>query len=158
MSESSQLRREIEAAVGELKTVDFALPESGTELHIAMPSDFDVLLDAAAGDPEQNLPYWAEIWPSGIALADAILDDPELVRGKRVIEIGSGLGVTASRRPAMQAPISPWPTTRPSRCSFVATTPFRTPVANRSRSGSTGATLPTSFVSWLHWLSSGSGG
>ena len=24
----------------------------------------------AAGDPEQNLPYWAEIWPSGIALAD----------------------------------------------------------------------------------------
>ncbi len=95
MLESSHMRQVIEAAVGSLKTVEFALPVSGSELRIAMPSDFDSLLDAAAGDPEQNLPYWAEIWPSGIALADQIMAHPELVRDKRVIEIGSGLGVTA---------------------------------------------------------------
>jgi predicted nicotinamide N-methyase len=59
------------------------------------PSDFDVLLDAAQADPEQNLPYWAELWPSGIALAAAIARNPGAVRGKRVVELGCGLGVAA---------------------------------------------------------------
>jgi predicted nicotinamide N-methyase len=57
--------------------------------------DTDALLDQASGDPEQNLPYWAEIWPSGVALADAIMQQPELVAGKRVFELGCGLGITA---------------------------------------------------------------
>ncbi|MGA7669587.1 MAG: methyltransferase type 12 [Nitrolancea sp.] len=96
MPESSDSLIEIEAAVGSLKTVEFALPMSDVEMQITMPEDFERLLDAAAGDPEQNLPYWAEIWPSGIALADEIIAHPEIVRGKQVIEIGSGLGVTAS--------------------------------------------------------------
>lgn len=59
------------------------------------PATFDRLLTAAARDPEQNLPYWATLWPSGIALADAILGQPDLVRGKRVLELGCGLGSTA---------------------------------------------------------------
>ena len=53
------------------------------------------MLDAAAGDPEQNLPYWAELWPSGIALAAKIVRNSNRVHGKRVVEIGCGLGVTA---------------------------------------------------------------
>jgi predicted nicotinamide N-methyase len=64
-------------------------------LEIARPDDFDRLLDDAASDPEQNLPYWAELWPSGIALGAAILREPDQVRGKRVLELGCGLGVTA---------------------------------------------------------------
>lgn len=46
-------------------------------------------------DPEQNLPYWAEIWPSGVALAARIAHTPGIVSGKRVLELGCGLGVTA---------------------------------------------------------------
>jgi len=76
--------------------VVLSLPDSGRELQLVQPVDFDALLDVAAGDPEQNLPYWAEIWPSGIALADELLARPELVSGRRVLEIGSGIGVTAS--------------------------------------------------------------
>jgi predicted nicotinamide N-methyase len=49
----------------------------------------------AVPDPEQNLPYWAELWPSGIALAAKIIREPDTVRGQRVLELGSGLGVTA---------------------------------------------------------------
>lgn len=64
-------------------------------MSITRPRDADALLDLVAGDPEQNLPYWAELWPSGIALADAILAEPRLVRGERVLELGAGLGVTA---------------------------------------------------------------
>jgi predicted nicotinamide N-methyase len=71
------------------------LPRCGRRLLIRRPTDLDALLDQVADDPEQNLPYWSEIWPSGIALADAILGRPEAVAGRRVLEIGSGLGITA---------------------------------------------------------------
>ena len=62
---------------------------------ISRPVDYDRLIDDAAADPEQNLPYWAELWPSGVALAGKITCDPRIVRGRRVLELGCGLGVTA---------------------------------------------------------------
>jgi len=48
-----------------------------------------------------HLPYWALLWPSGMALAEALLAEPELVAGKRVLELGCGLGITATA--ALQA-------------------------------------------------------
>lgn len=71
------------------------LPWSGRDYTIMMPAEFDSLLDQAANDPEQNLPYWAEIWPSGLALADLIEQSPTAWRGRRVIELGCGLGLSA---------------------------------------------------------------
>ena len=38
-------------------------------------------------------PYWAFAWAGGQALARHILDHPELVRGKRVLDIGAGSGL-----------------------------------------------------------------
>jgi predicted nicotinamide N-methyase len=72
------------------------LNRSGRTYSIRRPADTDGLLDQAVGDPEQNLPYWSEIWPSGVALADAIHLESELLDGQRVLELGSGLGITAS--------------------------------------------------------------
>ncbi|MCC7023692.1 MAG: methyltransferase [Thermomicrobiales bacterium] len=83
------------APIGPLRVDAVAAPGTAEMFRITRPADFDRLLDAAAGDPEQNLPYWAELWPSGIALASAILRQPEQVRGQRVLELGCGLGVTA---------------------------------------------------------------
>lgn len=40
-------------------------------------------------------PFWAYAWPGGCALARVILDEPRLVRGRRVLDFGSGGGVTA---------------------------------------------------------------
>lgn len=40
-------------------------------------------------------PYWAFAWPGGQALARFILDNPELLRGKRVLDLGTGSGLTA---------------------------------------------------------------
>src|SRR3712207_7394386 len=37
-----------------------------TTYRITLPEAVDPLLDAAEDDPEQNLPYWATIWPSGV--------------------------------------------------------------------------------------------
>lgn len=71
---------------------------AGTDvtLRVTRPADTDALLDQASGDPEQNLPYWAELWPSGIALAAEIFRHPDIVRDKPVLELGSGVGITAA--------------------------------------------------------------
>jgi predicted nicotinamide N-methyase len=81
--------------LGRLVDEEVILPRGQRALTITRPTDLDFLLDQVAGDPEQNLPYWSEIWPSGIALADAILQQPELLRGQRTLELGCGLGITA---------------------------------------------------------------
>ena len=40
-------------------------------------------------------PYWAFAWAGGQALARYILDNPQAVAGKRVLDLGSGSGLTA---------------------------------------------------------------
>ncbi len=46
---------------------------------------------------EMNVPppYWAFAWAGGQALARHILDRPELVAGKRLLDLGTGSGLTA---------------------------------------------------------------
>jgi predicted nicotinamide N-methyase len=60
-------------------------------LTLLRPPSADELIDEAAFDEDEFLPYWAELWPSGVALAAVVasLD----VRGKRVLELGAGLGL-----------------------------------------------------------------
>jgi predicted nicotinamide N-methyase len=40
-------------------------------------------------------PYWAFCWPGGQAIARYLLDHPEVVRGKRVIDFAAGSGVSS---------------------------------------------------------------
>ncbi|EAW88545.1 electron transfer flavoprotein subunit beta lysine methyltransferase [Homo sapiens] len=40
-------------------------------------------------------PYWAIYWPGGQALSRYLLDNPDVVRGKSVLDLGSGCGATA---------------------------------------------------------------
>nr|XP_021513219.1 electron transfer flavoprotein beta subunit lysine methyltransferase isoform X2 [Meriones unguiculatus] len=40
-------------------------------------------------------PYWAVYWPGGQALSRYLLDNPDVVRGKSVLDLGSGCGATA---------------------------------------------------------------
>ncbi len=40
-------------------------------------------------------PYWGFCWGSGLALARWILDNPQQVRGQRVLDFGAGSGVVA---------------------------------------------------------------
>ena len=43
----------------------------------------------------QPPPFWAHAWPGGLALARLVLDAPELVKGRRVLDFASGCGVSA---------------------------------------------------------------
>ncbi|HVO04687.1 MAG TPA: hypothetical protein VMT54_20995, partial [Candidatus Cybelea sp.] len=40
-------------------------------------------------------PYWAFAWPGGQALARFVLDHPEWVRGRRVLDFAAGCGLGA---------------------------------------------------------------
>src|ERR687891_1653246 len=61
------------------------------ELRIVRPRDAEALLDEEAFEHEEFLPYWAELWPSALALARAIAG--RSLRGARTLELGCGLGL-----------------------------------------------------------------
>jgi predicted nicotinamide N-methyase len=62
-------------------------------LRILRPPSADELIDETAFDEEEFLPYWAELWPSGLALARHVAGRE--LRGLRVLELGCGLGLPA---------------------------------------------------------------
>jgi len=49
----------------------------------------------ADADPDFGSPYWARTWGGGLALARHVLDHPETVVGKRVLDLGAGSGLVA---------------------------------------------------------------
>jgi len=51
--------------------------------------------EEAAGRTGLAPPFWAFAWAGGQALARYLLDHPEVVRGRRVIDIASGSGLVA---------------------------------------------------------------
>jgi predicted nicotinamide N-methyase len=65
----------------------------GLRLSLLRPASADELIDEAAFDEEEFLPYWAELWPSGLALARHVASRE--LRGLRVLELGCGLGLPA---------------------------------------------------------------
>src|SRR5215469_3630552 len=52
-------------------------------------------LEVSAGRTDLDPPFWAAAWAGGQALARYLLDNPELVEGRRVIDIASGSGLVA---------------------------------------------------------------
>ena len=61
------------------------------ELVVRRPADADALIDERAFADDEFLPYWAELWPSGVGLARAIAD--RAWGGAPVVELGCGLGL-----------------------------------------------------------------
>jgi predicted nicotinamide N-methyase len=71
--------------------VEESVPLRGTALQVLRPRNAEALLDEHAFEHEEYLPYWAELWPSGVALARRIA--MRALRGARVLELGCGLGL-----------------------------------------------------------------
>lgn len=51
--------------------------------------------ERAMGRATLDPPFWAFAWPGGQALARYVLDHPEVVAGRRVIDVASGSGLVA---------------------------------------------------------------
>ena len=54
--------------------------------------DYDAVMEKAVA--AQNS-YWAQLWPSSVALARLLLAKPALVAGRDVLELGCGLGLAS---------------------------------------------------------------
>ena len=68
----------------------------GRTVRMLRPRDADAVLDdvLAEEDPgDDRLPFWAELWPSGVALARVLGGQP--LTGRRVLELGCGLGLVS---------------------------------------------------------------
>lgn len=66
------------------------------EIAIRVPPDFDALLDEAARktpDDVDQIPYYASLWPSAHALAEVLWERRNTLPGRRLLELGCGLGL-----------------------------------------------------------------
>lgn len=58
----------------------------------------------AERDPQFGSPYWAHYWGGGLVLARYLLDRPETVAGRHVVDLGAGsgiVGIAAAKAGAM---------------------------------------------------------
>ena len=81
----------------------------GGAVTVSHPRDGLELLDEEAFEREQFMPYWADLWPSAVALADVVARRPPA--GKRVIELGCGIalpGIVAARGGAADVLLTDW--------------------------------------------------
>jgi len=67
------------------------------ELRLSLAEDFERAREVWDGADTRTAqpPYWSIAWVGGQALARLILDRPALVRGRRVLDVGSGCGICA---------------------------------------------------------------
>ena len=65
----------------------------GRTLELLHPRSADDLIDEDSFERDDRLPYWAEIWASSLALAERIAG--EVGHGRRLLELGCGVGLTA---------------------------------------------------------------
>ncbi|MDW6025270.1 methyltransferase [Mesorhizobium sp. BAC0120] len=69
-----------------------AIPD--IRLHMARPaSNLWRLVRQGPGNFDPPSPYWAYLWAGGAALARYFLDHPEMVKGRRVLDLGAGSGI-----------------------------------------------------------------
>ncbi len=68
--------------------------ENGLSLYVPDPelvkSTYENLL---AADAATSFPFWAKIWPAALALSSFLKEEQQYVKGKRVLEIGAGIGL-----------------------------------------------------------------
>jgi predicted nicotinamide N-methyase len=68
------------------------------EVELLVAADVVALWEAMEeerGAPAQEPPFWAAAWPGGQALARYVLDRPDVVTGRAVLDLGSGSGLVA---------------------------------------------------------------
>ena len=63
----------------------------GRTYRLRRPRSAEDLIDEREFARDERLPYWAELWPSGVVLAERIAAMD--LAGRRVIELGCGLGL-----------------------------------------------------------------
>ena len=82
--------------------------------------------ELAAGGAQLPPPFWAFAWAGGQAVARYLLDHPDTVRGRRVLDLAAGGGVVAIAADSPGPARSPPPTSTRRRSRRSRSTPPRT--------------------------------
>ena len=74
------------------------VPVAEREVPLLRPASADALISEADFAVDERLPYWADVWPSSVALAAHLSRMHGL--GRRLLELGCGLGLVATHAAA----------------------------------------------------------
>ena len=78
-------------------TTETFLEVPGHRLRLTRVADAEALLadiEPVTFADDERLPYWAELWPSAVALSHYLVRHVDL-QGRRVLELGCGLGLVS---------------------------------------------------------------
>lgn len=88
-----------ESADAEPSPPHITVQAAGRWWHLHRAADLEKLWEAMATDPrtvdDERLPYWTELWPSSVALANWLAQKQRDIRGRPCLDMGCGLGLTA---------------------------------------------------------------
>ena len=94
MTAPPQLQNALNALLGDARLVATPLP--GTDLRLWL-IDADNMDRAFSPEETRRIldepPYWGFCWASGLAVARFLIEHPQWVKGKRVLDFGAGSGV-----------------------------------------------------------------
>src|SRR5438132_2055393 len=91
----------------------------GLKIPFTRIDDPDVVLDQVAAEEDRrertsgqrhegeelHLPYWAELWESGLGISQMLAAQPQLVRDKNVLDLGCGMGLAGTVAAALGAKV-----------------------------------------------------
>ena len=96
MSPPLALQQSLSELLGDARLVVTDLPDTSLKLWLI---DAQNMNRAFTPDETRRIlyepPYWAFCWASGLALARYLAEQPQWVKGKRVLDFGAGSGVAA---------------------------------------------------------------
>lgn len=71
---------------------------AGRRWEMHSPSDIESLWESMTNEEfveDERLPYWVELWPASIVLADWINSRKDMLAGRLCLDLGCGIGLTA---------------------------------------------------------------
>ncbi|QAZ66861.1 class I SAM-dependent methyltransferase [Solidesulfovibrio carbinolicus] len=74
------------------------LPLAGREYVLRREADMESLWEGLGQDgfgADERMPYWAELWPASLLLAAWLEARPEELAGRRCLDLGCGMGLSA---------------------------------------------------------------
>ncbi|HEX5445107.1 MAG TPA: methyltransferase domain-containing protein [Pirellulales bacterium] len=75
---------------GRFVVVEHEVPLAGRGYRLLKPRSPDELISEEDFNRDERLPYWADVWPSALCLAERVA--AEAGQGRRFLELGCGIG------------------------------------------------------------------
>jgi ETFB lysine methyltransferase len=92
--EHAEWEAELETLCESFDVVENTVQVGGRDFVLAQPRDYDALISEADFVKDDRLPYWADLWPSSLVLADHVARQKG--GGRRALELGCGSGLVSS--------------------------------------------------------------